>query len=160
MTARDEAPNAAGEGAPWTSPKLRIDLDGDWYDDDVQVTHAGILTNLRAGLRRDAQGYFIQTRVRIPVEVADAPFVVTRFAREGGPLVVHLNDGTQESVDPGTLRVGAADVPYCAVKGGAFEARFSRAAAHQLWALAEHDERAGESVLRQGGRDYPLRRAG
>lgn len=142
----------------WTLPKLRIDVDGDWYDGDVQVTHAGILANLRAGLTRDAQGYFIQTRVRIPVEVADAPFVVTRFERRGGELVVQLNDGSQEPLDPATLRVGPADVPYAAVKGGRFEARFSRAAAYQLWGLAEHDERKGRSVLRHGGREYALRR--
>ena len=37
----------------WTLPKLRIDRDGDWYDDDVQVTHPGILANLRGNLRKD-----------------------------------------------------------------------------------------------------------
>lgn len=150
----DRAPTAR----QWTLPKLRIDVDGDWHDDDVQITHAGILENLRAGLTRDAQGYFIQTRVRIPVKVADAPFVVTRFERRGDDLVVHLNDGTREPLDPATLRVGPADVPYAAVKGGRFEARFSRAAAYQLWGLAEHDERNGRSVLRHGGREYALRR--
>ncbi len=144
----------------WSLPKLRIDVDGDWYDGDVQVTHPGILANLRSGLRRDAAGYFIQTRVRIPVEVADAPFVVTRFERGGDGFVAYLNDGGTEAVDPATLRVGAGDVPYCAAKGGRFEARFSRAAAHQLWALAEHDEAAGRSVLRQGSREYALRRSG
>ena len=56
----------------WRLPKLSVDLDGDWFDDGVEVTHPGVLTNLRSGLKRDAQGYFIQTRVRIPVEVADA----------------------------------------------------------------------------------------
>ncbi len=143
----------------WSLPKLRIDVDGDWYDDGVQITHAGILANLRAGLRRDLTGYFIQTRVRIPVEVADAPFVVTRFERRDDGFVVHLNDDTEEAVDPATLRVGAGDVPYCAVKGGRFEARFSRAAAHQLWGLAEHDEPSARSVLRLGGREYSLRRS-
>ena len=143
----------------WSLPKLRIGVDGDWYDDGVEITHAGILANLRAGLRRDLTGYFIQTRVRIPVEVADAPFVVTRFERRGDGFVVHLNDDTEEAVDPATLRVGAGDVPYCAVKGGRFEARFSRAAAHQLWGLAEHDERSARSVLRLGGREYSLRRS-
>jgi hypothetical protein len=139
-------------------PRLRIDLDGDWFDDEVAVTHPGVLANLRAGLQKDARGHFIQTRVRIPVEVADAPFVVTRFERRGDGYVILLNDGTEEPVDPATLRVGDHEVPYCAVKDGRFEARFSRAAAHQLWALAEHDEAAGRSVLRQGARAYSLRR--
>lgn len=144
----------------WTLPKLRIDVDGDWYDGDVQVTHPGVLDNLRSGLGRDAQGYFVQTRLRIPVEVIDAPFVVTRFERRADGYVAIFNDGTEEGVDPATLRVGPGEVPYCAVKAGRFEARFSRAAAYQLWALAEHDERTGQSVLRLGAREYRLRRNG
>jgi hypothetical protein len=126
---------AADAPTGWTLPKLRVDVDGDWYDDDVQVTHHGVLANLQGNLRRDAGGYFIQTRVRIPVEVADVPFVVTRVERRGGGLRVWLNDGSQEDVDRATLRTGPNDVPYCAVKGGAFEARFSRAAAYQLLSL-------------------------
>ena len=144
----------------WRLPKLSIDLDGDWFDDGVEVTHPGVLANLRSGLRRDAQGYFIQTRVRIPVEVADAPFVVVRFERSGDGVAVVLNDGTEEAVDPATLRIGAGDVPYCSIKGGRFAARFSRAAAHQLLGLAEYDEPSGRGVLRLGLREYSLRRSG
>lgn len=145
--------------AGWTLPRLRIDVDGNWHDDDVQITHAGILSNLRGNLRRDAAGYFIQTRVRIPVEVADTPLVVVRVERRGETLRAWLNDGAEQDVDPATLRVGAGDVPYVTVKGGAFEARLSRAAAYQLLTLAEYDERSGRGALRLGGREYPLARA-
>ena len=127
----------------WRLPDLRIDVEGEWFDDDVQVTHPGILANLRGNLRRDGQGYFIQTRVRIPVRVADVPWVVTRLERRGDRLHAVLNDGSEEAVDPATFRVGPGEVPYCAVKGGAFEARLSRAATFQLWALADYDEASG-----------------
>jgi uncharacterized protein len=143
----------------WKLPDLRIDRDGDWYDEDVQVTHAGILANLRTNLKKDADGYFIQTRVRIPVKVDDAPFAVTRIERRGEMLHAILNDGSDERVDPATVRLGRGDVPYCRVKGGAFEARFSRAATFQLLALAEYDEASGRGALRLGGREYPLARA-
>lgn len=143
---------------PWRLPKLRIDVDGDWFDDDVQITHAGILANLRSVLRRDAGGYYIQTRVRIPVEVADVPFVVARIERRGDGLHAILSDGTETAVDPSTLRMGHADVPYCAVRNGAFEARLSRAATFQLLALADYDESSGRGTLRVDGREYPLRR--
>ena len=143
----------------WELPKLRVDVNGDWFDDDVEVTHPGILLNLRGNLRRDAQGYFIQTRVRIPVEVVDVPFVVVRFERGAGGLTAVLNDGTEERVEPATLRIGQADVPYCAVKGGTFEARFSRAAAYQLLGMADFDERTGRGALRDGARSYELRRS-
>ena len=140
-------------------PRLRIDVDGAWYDDDVEITHAGILANLRSTLKRDAQGYFIQTRVRIPVEIEDVPFVVSRIERRGNTLHAFLNDSTETDIDPATLRVGRDDVPYCAVKNGTFEARLSRAAAFQMLALAEYDETTGRGALRLGGREYPLRRS-
>ena len=140
----------------WKLPRLRIDENGDWYDDDVQVTHAGILANLRSNLRHDAAGHFIQTRVRIPVEVADAPWVVVRVERRADALHALLNDGSEEPIDPATLHIGDRDVPYCAVKGGAFRARLSRAAAFQLLALVERDA-GGVETLRVGGRRFPLR---
>lgn len=143
----------------WTLPDLRIDADGVWYDGGVEITHAGILANLRSNLRRDNAGYFIQTRVRIPVRVDDVPLLVMRVERQADTLRVWLNDGDEETVDPATIRVGAGDVPYCAVKGGAFEARFTRAAAFQLLALAEYDEATGRGALRLAGREYPLSRA-
>jgi hypothetical protein len=143
----------------WTPPALRVDVEGEWHDADVQITHPGVLANLRGNLRRDAAGYFIQTRVRIPVQVADVPFVVTRVERRADALRAWLNDGSELDVDPTTLRVGPGDVPYCAVKGGAFEARLSRAAAYQLLGLTDYDERSGVGTLRLGDREYRLARA-
>lgn len=148
-----------GLPAEWALPALRVDVDGEWWDDDVQITHPGVVANLRGNLQRDAGGYFIQTRVRIPVQVADAPFVVTRIERRGEALHAWLNDGAEQDVDPGTLRIGPGDVPYGAVKGGAFEARLSRAAAFQLLALADYDERSGRGTLRLGAREYVIARA-
>ena len=145
--------------ADWKLPDLRIDLDGDWYDEGIQVTHPGILANLRNNLKKDADGYFIQTRVRIPVKVDDAPWVVTRIERRGEALHAVLNDGGEERVDPASIRLGRGDAPYCTVKAGAFEARFSRAATFQLLALADYDEASGRGALRLGGREYPLARA-
>ncbi|OLB06066.1 MAG: hypothetical protein DMD98_03315 [Candidatus Rokuibacteriota bacterium] len=158
MSARDDRPNAGAPPPEWKVPKLRIDVNGDWFDDDVEVTHPGVLANLRANLRRDAQGYFIQTRVRIPVDVADAPLVVVRFERSDGGFVAFLNDGTQERIEPPALRIGPRDIPYCAVRNGTFEARFSRAAAYQLLGMAEYDERTGRGVLRHGTREHELQR--
>ncbi len=143
-----------------TPPRLRIDVDGDWFDGDGPITHPGILANLRSNLRRDAGGYFVQTRVRIPVEVADAPWTVTRVEAAGDALHAILNDGSPAVIDPATLRLGPDDVPRCTVKDGAFEARFSRAAAFQLLALARYDEATGEGVLTLGSRTVVLRRAG
>jgi hypothetical protein len=147
---------AAVPPSEWKLPALRVDVDGEWWDDDVQITHPGVLANLRGNLRRDAEGYFIQTRVRIPVQVVDAPFVVTRLERRGETLHAWINDGAEQDLDPTTLRLGAGDVPYAGVKDRAFEARLSRAAAYQLLTLADYDERSGRGALRLGGREFPL----
>jgi len=143
----------------WRLPDLRVDRDGEWYDEGVQITHHGVLANLRGNLRRDGEGYFIQTRVRIPVRVDDVPFVITRVERQGDRLHVRVNDGTDETLDPSTLRIGAGEAPYAAVKGGVFEARFDRAAAWQLLQLADYDEASGAGTLRLPGGEWPLRRA-
>jgi uncharacterized protein len=161
---RDEAGGGLGGESltppnQWKLPDLRIDRDGEWYDEGVQITHAGVLANLRGNLRRDADGYFIQTRVRIPVRVDDVPWVITRVERAGNGLRAWVNDGSEEVLDPATLRIGAGDAPYAAVKGGAFEARFDRAAAWQLLQLAEYDEASGAGTLKLPGGDWPLRRA-
>jgi len=95
----------------WTLPRLRIDRNGDWFDDDVQVTHHGVLANLRAGLRRDPDGYFIQARVRIPVEVEDVPWVITRLEPRGEALHAQVNDETEEIVDPASIRIGHVSPP-------------------------------------------------
>ena len=149
-------PDPSAPPAGWSLPTLRVDRNGDWFDDDVQVTHPGVLDNLRGNLRRDRDGYFIQTRVRIPVTVDDVPWVVTRLERRGETLQAFLNDGTTETIDAATIRIGAEDIPYCTVKSGQFDARLSRAATFQLWALTEAD--GGGDVLRLGTRAYPLRR--
>ncbi|MBI2216575.1 MAG: DUF1285 domain-containing protein [Candidatus Rokubacteria bacterium] len=141
----------------WKLPDLSIDADGEWYDDGVQITHPGIVANLRGNLRRDDHGYFIQTRVRIPVAVADVPWVVVRLERRGQTLHAILNDGTEAAIDPATLRIGPGNIPYATVKEGRFEARLSRPATFQLLALAEEDGATGE-VLRLGERAWPLRR--
>jgi hypothetical protein len=144
--------------AGWTLPDLRIDRDGDWYDDGVQVTHPGIVANLRGNLQRDGDGYFIQTRVRIPVKVDDTPFVITRVERRGDELHGYLNDGADERLDPASLRLGAGDAPYAKVKQNMFEARFNRAAAYQLLQIADYDEASGTGTVRARGGAWPLRR--
>ncbi len=141
----------------WTLPRLRIDRDGVWFHDDAEVTHAGIVANLRDNLRVDERGHYLQIGpARVPVEVEDAPFVVERVEGEGEGLVATLNDLSREPVALDTLRVDERGIPRCRVKAGRFDARLSRAAAYQLLQRAQPDEEAGRSVLVLGGRRYPV----
>jgi hypothetical protein len=141
----------------WTLPRLRIDRDGAWFHDDVEVTHEGMLRSLRSNLCREAGGHFLQIGpVRVLVEVDDAPFVVLRVERDGDRLVLTLNDLTRDVLAPDTLRFGTDGAPYCRVKDGRFEARLSRAATYQLFQYVQFDGPGTTSNLLVGTRRYPL----
>ena len=141
----------------WTLPRLRIDRDGVWFHDDAEVTHAGIVANLRANLQVDELGHFLRVGpARVSVEVEDAPFVVDRVEVAGEGLTATLNDLTREPVALHTLRVDERGIPRCRVKDGRFDARLSRAAAYQLLQHVQPDEDRGRPTLVLGGRRYPV----
>lgn len=141
----------------WTLPRLRIDRDGAWFHEAEEVTHEGMLAGLRSNLCQDAEGHYLQIGpVRVPVEVEDAPFVVLRVERAGDRLTLTLNDLTREALAPDTLRFGADRVPYCQVKDGRFEARWSRAATYQLLQHVQYDEEGATANLLVGTQRHPL----
>ena len=154
--ARSEAPPPALPSG-WKLPSLRITRDGDWLHDGEDVTHPGIIANLRENLRHDETGYHLQVGpVRIPVEVDDAPYVVIRVAVEGDGAEITLNDMTREPLALDTLSIDADGVPRCRVKEGRFPARFSRAAAYQLLDRIEYDEEGQRATLVVGSRRHPV----
>ena len=157
MTAPSDPVPPASLPSGWKLPRLRITRDGEWLHEDEEVTHPGILANLRENLRVDADGHYLQVGpARVPVEVDDAPFVVVRVAPDGEDLAVTLNDLTREPLAAETLGFDPGGVPHCRVKGGRFSARLSRAATYQLFERIEYDEREGRATLVIGPRRYPL----
>lgn len=137
----------------WTLPRLRIDRDGVWFHDDAEVTHPGIIANLRDDLRVDEGGHFLQIGpARVPVEVEDTPFVVERVEALGDGLTATLNDLAREPIALDTLRVDERGIPRCRVKEGRFDARLSRAATYQLLQHVQPDEGSGAATLVLGGR--------
>jgi hypothetical protein len=137
----------------WTLPRLRVDRDGAWYHDDAEVTHAGILANLRENLRVDERGHYLQIGpARVPVEVEDTPFVVERVEAAGDGLVATLNDLSREPLAVDSLRVDERGIPRARVKDGRFAARLSRAATYQLLQFVQPG--AGAPALGVGERRY------
>lgn len=141
----------------WTLPRLRIDRDGVWFHDGAEVTHPGIIANLRDNLRVDEGGHFLRVGpARVPVEVEDTPFVVERVEALDDGLTATLNDLTREPVALDTLRVDERGIPRCRVKEGRFDARLSRAAAYQLLQHVQPEAGSGRSTLVLGGRRHPV----
>ena len=148
-------------GDPGLSGAFRIDREGTWYHEGVEVTHPGVLRNLYANLHVDGEAHHIQAGpLRVPVQVDDAPLVVVRVeaSRErGGTPELHLSDGSRERLEAGTLTLDARGVPYCRVKDGRFRARLSVSAWLQLVPGVALDPASGEPVLTLGDRRVVLR---
>ena len=143
---------------------LYIDREGRWFFQGEEITHRKTYLLYCRNLTRDESGRII---LRIGaeesfVEVEDAPFVVTTLAflrAEDGALKsiqITLNDETSEPLDPATLRIGNDHIPYCRVRGGLFEARFSRGAYQLLVPFIEQDEQGNRFYLSVGGKEYNL----
>ena len=137
-----------------------IDRDGVWRHEGQEVTHPGVLRNLYANLRVEGGAHYLQVGpARIPVDVADAPFVVIRVEiRPDAPesLWLHLSDGTAEALDPARLWLGPGGAPYCPVKDGRFTARFSVPAWLQLAERLEGEPGSDRAVLVLGNRRISL----
>ena len=147
----------ASDPATWKLPRLRIDRDGAWFHEDEEVTHEGILANLRENLQIDEQGHHLRIGpVRVPVEVEDTPFVIVRVEREGDALFVTRNDLGREPLAVDTLTIDARGVPRCRVQDGRFSARLVRAATYQLLQHVEPAEGPRPAALVLGDRRYPV----
>lgn len=136
--------------------EIRFGSDGVWYADGEPIANQRIARLFAQSVERVAGGGYI---LRIgdesaPIVVDDTPYVVTSVD-VGTDLVVELNDGGREVVAPASLRVGAGNVFYVAVKHGREEARLLRPAHYQLAAHIQETD-AGEFVLRLGSRVFPI----
>ena len=143
---------------------LRIDKEGRWFFHDEEITHRKTYLLFSQNLTRDDSGRIILRigREQCPVEVEDAPFVVKTLdfvLSDGGELKsiwLTLNDETREQMNQATLRIGAENVPYCRVRSGRFEARFSRGAYQLLLPYIQQDEKANRFFIHIDGKEYDL----
>ena len=122
--------------------ELRIDREGRWFHEGVEIVREDIRNYFsRHLIRNEDGGYAVRTDDdECPVVVEDVPFVVVRV--EGSPsdgLSILLNDGGRVPLEPRTIEFRHCNIPYCRVRGG-LEARFSRPAYYQLGDFIEYDE--------------------
>jgi len=128
---------------------IRFGRDGRWYADDEPIVNQRISDLFSRHVTRgdDGDWWLRIGDERAKIVVDDTPWVVTRV--DGDPAAgfrVTLNDGSSEPLAAGSLRLGAEDVLYTDVKGGAYRARFLRPA--QLELLGHVDVVGERFVLR------------
>jgi hypothetical protein len=118
---------------------IRLDREGRFWHEGELVEHAGLVAGLGAWISRHPDdGRFILTNGYdwSYFTVEDAPFQVKALRVEPERVLLLLSDGTEETWDVESTRIGEGGALYAQVKasvpGGAFEARFSRHAQASL----------------------------
>jgi hypothetical protein len=140
---------------------IRVDRDGVFWHDGQRVTHPKLAEAFARWIAIDeaTSRYILRNDIDwCYITVEDAPLVVRSLRVTPDGVLLHLTDGTIETLDPSSLRIDGADVPYCAVRAGALAARFSRDAAY---ALLEHAIGAGDAsgvTVRIGRREIAIPR--
>ena len=144
----------------WEIPEgLRVLPDGSWRVGELQVIHPPTLRYLKAHLVEEAGAPFlVDGDRRMPIQLDGPPFEVLTLVLDeaAGTAAVVLDDGSKEPVTETSLGMNQDTGRFeCAVRGGRFRARLSRAA-HAL--LLDHVvEENGAFLLRIGARRLPLR---
>lgn len=149
----------AGFWAIDSTRKISFGKDGWWYANDERIQNRRINLLFSQHLRKTPMDTYeiIIGRDIVPVEIDDAPYVVTRVSGnlEQG-LILRLNDESEEALDPATLSIGQEHVLYCRVKSREYTARFLRPAYYQLAAHVQEDLVTGSFMLLLGNITYPI----
>ena len=136
--------------------QLSIDSEGNWRHEGVRITHERTWRLFYSVLDLDEEGrFFISVGKELAfVLVEDAPFIVTALRITEQGVQLRLNDDSYQIMNPETLRFSDKNIPYCKIRDGKMEARFSRTAYYEL---AEHiHEENGHFVLRINQEKYVL----
>jgi uncharacterized protein len=140
------------------SGRISFRRDGNWYSDDERIDNPRIALLFSKSIKCNPDGsYYLQVaEERAPITVEDTPYVVKSIEGEAHRgFILILNDEEREPLDPAALEVGAENVLYARVKGGAHRARFLRSAYYHLSDCIEGDERRG-FWLKIAGKRHPL----
>jgi uncharacterized protein len=158
VTRHDQTPEAqaAGVVAPSHESAIVLDREGRFWHEGEEIRHPGLVGAFRRWLRAGPDGHPILEAAPgnwCTLRVEGAALFVDRVRVEPDRVVLGLWDGTEEPLDPSTLRLGPEGALHCRVRG--LEARFGRDAHFKL---GGHLEPAGSGgfVLRLGDEQFSV----
>jgi hypothetical protein len=138
---------------------IRLDREGRFFHDDALVEHPKLRDALHTWIARHPDdGRYILTNGYdwTYFTVEDVPYFVRSIRAEDGDAMLVLSDGTEEALDPSTVRVGGGGELYLTVKheakGGPFDAKLTRFAQTQLEPFLEEDGTGQIAVVTKRGR--------
>ncbi len=145
---------------------IRIDKEGVWYYNDVEMLRKEIIKFFYENLKRDERGrYVIEIKdERCYLDVEDTPFVVKMVRRshskgvKSEAIYILLNDQTEEKLDPRTLWIDKNNILYCSIKNNNFYARFLRKSYYQIAHYIEYDIEKNDYFISLGGCHYYIRK--
>ena len=119
---------------------LMLRADGSWSHEGERVTHEGLVAYLFRHLMHDpATGNFVVAHGSraVPILVEDTPYFIRTIDTLSTPWSLLLTGETTEPFAPQTIRIGAREQFYVAVKQGQFEAKLLRPAWQALLPFVE-----------------------
>jgi hypothetical protein len=138
---------------------IRLDGEGRFFHDDAPVEHPRLRDALHTWITRHPEdGRFILSNGYdwTYFVVDDVPYFVRSVRTDAGDAVLLLSDGTEEPLEPSTLRANERGELYLSVKrgakGGPFDAKLTRFAQSQLGPFLEDAGAAGVALVTPRGR--------
>lgn len=132
---------------------IRLDGEGRFFHDDALVEHPKLRDALHTWIARhpDDKRYILTNGYDWTYFIVeDVPYFVRSVRADDGDAVLVLNDGTEEPLDPSTVRANERGELYlkvkAAAKDGPFDAKMTRFAQGQLEPFLEPSGEAGDGV--------------
>ena len=144
---------------------IRIDRNGVWYFQGAEIIRQDIVEMFYSNLEKDEQGrYLIRMGKEVCwLEVEDTPWIVKRVDLVSGPgdnpshFNIRLSDNSVEVLNLDELWMSNENVIYCKIKGGNFNARFSRPAYYEFSKCIQYDEENQRYFVAINGKEYGIR---
>jgi uncharacterized protein len=138
---------------------IRLDGEGRFWHAGELVRHPGMQAAFATWIRRHpADGRYVLCNGYdwTYFSVDDVAYFVRGVRLRPTSIELQLSDATEESLDPGSLRLGPRDALYCQIKGASFAARFTPGAQTALLPYLTEGP-TGEVQLEIAGRRFPIR---
>jgi len=141
--------------------EIFINAQGEWWYEGSKIVHPEVLNLFKNSLTFDAERgeFFIDYKgKRAPVKVAKTPYFIRDAVVEKSPagelikVVLEVDDGSREILDPETLGLDDDGVLQVKIKAGRFAARCLAAAHFRIAELLEEDDAGNFFIVINGVR--------
>jgi len=138
------------------SGEIFINAQGEWLYEGNEIVHPEVLSLFKNSLTVDEKSgeFFIDYKgKRAPVKVAETPYFIRDAVVKKDSIgnlvevILEIDDGSSESLDPESLILDVSGVLQVRVKSGKFAARCLSAAHFRIAELLETDDEGGFFIV-------------